>query len=131
TGVEGVFERTHFRLRNQRLRCTYGHVLRVFPSEPFVGLLLAPIRGQAHGARRGDEKMAVLFPDHPGFRGAMAPQRVECDLFELEYEGTLPPALEGSFYRCGPDPQFPPKSTDDYFINGDGVVSMFRFRGGH
>jgi len=75
--------------------------------------------------------MAVLFPNHPGFRGPMAPQRIEWDLFELEYEGTLPPALEGSFYRCGPDPQFPPKSTDDFFINGDGVVSMFRFQGGH
>lgn len=75
--------------------------------------------------------MAVLFPAHPGFRGPMAPQRLECDIFELEYEGTLPSALEGCFYRCGPDPQFPPKSTDDFFINGDGVVSMFRFRDGH
>jgi carotenoid cleavage dioxygenase-like enzyme len=75
--------------------------------------------------------MPVLFPAHPGFRGPMAPQRMECDLFELEYDGTLPPALEGSFYRCGPDPQFPPTSTDDFFINGDGIVSMFRFQGGH
>jgi isoeugenol monooxygenase len=75
--------------------------------------------------------MAVLFPAHPGFRGPMAPQRLECDLFELEYDGTLPDALRGAFYRCGPDPQFPPRSTDDFFINGDGVVSMFRFEGGH
>lgn len=75
--------------------------------------------------------MSVLFPAHPGFRGPMAPQRLECELFELEYEGTLPAALQGCFYRCGPDPQFPPKSTDDFFINGDGVVSMFRFDRGH
>jgi isoeugenol monooxygenase len=75
--------------------------------------------------------MTVRFPDHPGFRGAMAPQRLECDIFELEVDGTLPPNVEGCFYRCGPDPQFPPKSTDDFFINGDGVVSMFRFEGGH
>lgn len=75
--------------------------------------------------------MSVQFPDHPGFRGPMAPQRLECDIHELEYEGELPAALEGCFYRCGPDPQFPPKSADDFFINGDGVVSMFRFEGGH
>ena len=75
--------------------------------------------------------MSVLFPAHPGFHGPLAPQRLECDIHELEYEGTLPAALHGCFYRCGPDPQFPPKSTDDFFINGDGVVSMFRFDAGH
>lgn len=75
--------------------------------------------------------MSVLFPAHPGFRGPLTPQRLECDLFELEYEGTLPAALDGCFYRCGPDPQFPPRVEDEYFINGDGMVSMFRFRDGH
>jgi carotenoid cleavage dioxygenase-like enzyme len=75
--------------------------------------------------------MAVLFPDRPGFRGPLAPQRIECDIYELEYEGELPSALQGCFYRCGPDPQFPPRNPDDYFINGDGMVSMFRFDRGH
>ena len=75
--------------------------------------------------------MSVLFPDHAGFHGAMRPSRLECDLFELEYTGELPAALNGRFYRCGPDPQFPPRFADDFFINGDGVVSMFRFANGH
>jgi isoeugenol monooxygenase len=61
----------------------------------------------------------------------MRPSRLECDLFELEYTGVLPAALNGRFYRCGPDPQFPPRFADDFFINGDGVVSMFRFANGH
>jgi carotenoid cleavage dioxygenase len=75
--------------------------------------------------------VSVLFPDNTGFRGAVRPARLECDIFELEYRGELPSALQGRFYRCGPDPQFPPRSADDFFINGDGVVSMFRFADGH
>jgi len=39
--------------------------------------------------------------------------------------------LAGTFYRCGPDPQFPPKLGTDIYLNGDGVVTMFRFADGH
>jgi carotenoid cleavage dioxygenase len=71
--------------------------------------------------------MSVRFPsDNPSFRGASAPSRLECDLFELEYDGELPETLTGRFYRCGPDPQFVPRFADDVGINGDGMVSMFR-----
>ena len=76
--------------------------------------------------------MPYLFPaDNPGFRGPSHPSRVECDLFELEYEGVLPTELNGRFYRCGPDPQFVPRFKDDIGINGDGMVSMFRMNDGH
>jgi carotenoid cleavage dioxygenase-like enzyme len=74
-----------------------------------------------------------MFPG--SYRGIIQSGRTECDVFELEYEGTLPPAIDGAYYRCGGDPQFPPRIPGlppaEDFINGDGVVSMFRIRGGH
>lgn len=45
-------------------------------------------------------------------------------------QGEIPRDLNGTFYRVGPDPQFPPKAGDDIFLNGDGMVSFFRFDDG-
>ncbi len=72
-----------------------------------------------------------VFPDQPLFRGVNRPQRLEGEIFDLEYEGALPAALNGTFYRCGPDPCFPPRTGTDIGINGDGFVSAFRFEDGH
>ncbi|MFZ0838896.1 MAG: carotenoid oxygenase family protein, partial [Xanthobacteraceae bacterium] len=67
--------------------------------------------------------MTVAFPKTASFTGAARPFRAECDIFELEYDGQIPPVLDGALYRCGPDPQLPPRLADDLFINGDGQVS--------
>lgn len=75
--------------------------------------------------------MSVQFPDIMAFTGVNKPIRMEIDLCELEYKGILPPEIEGAMYRCGPDPQFPPRMEHDSFINGDGQVSMFMIRDGH
>jgi carotenoid cleavage dioxygenase-like enzyme len=76
--------------------------------------------------------MALAFPAIPTFTGFNTPVRAEVDLFDLEVtEGAIPPDLAGTFYRCGPDPQFPPKLGTDIYLNGDGIVTMFRFAGGH
>ena len=76
--------------------------------------------------------MPYLFPaDNPSFRGPSHPSRIECELFELAYDGDLPRELNGRFYRCGPDPQFVPRFQDDIGINGDGMVSMFQIGEGH
>ncbi|UUX96406.1 carotenoid oxygenase family protein [Aquabacterium sp. J223] len=69
----------------------------------------------------------MRFPDSPVFTGYQAPSRVESDIGDLEVLGTLPPELRGTFYRVGPDPQFPPKQGNDIFFNGDGLVHMLRF----
>jgi carotenoid cleavage dioxygenase len=74
--------------------------------------------------------MSRLFPKTPAFTGFNEPRRIEADIRDLEFEGELPAALQGSFYRCGPDPRFPPRLGDDININGDGLVSEFRFGGG-
>ncbi|HWH83912.1 MAG TPA: carotenoid oxygenase family protein [Burkholderiaceae bacterium] len=74
--------------------------------------------------------MPTKFPDLPVFRGFNAPCRIESDVADLEVIGAVPPELIGTFYRVGPDPQFPPRGPNDIFFNGDGHVSMFRFTAG-
>jgi len=70
------------------------------------------------------------FPETPAFTGLNAPARFEADVCDLEAEGEIPPHLDGAFYRVQPDPQFPPRLGDDIAFNGDGQVTMFRFRDG-
>jgi carotenoid cleavage dioxygenase-like enzyme len=70
------------------------------------------------------------FPELPMFQGINAPSRVELDVSDLEVEGTIPPALDGAFYRVAPDHQYPPRFHDDVPFNADGAVSMFRFENG-
>jgi carotenoid cleavage dioxygenase-like enzyme len=71
------------------------------------------------------------YPPTPTFTGFNAPRRIEAEVFDLEVEGELPRTLAGTIYRCGPDPRFAPKADDDININGDGMVTMFRFRDGN
>ena len=73
----------------------------------------------------------LRFPDLLLYRGYSAPSRVEADVYDLEVEGTLPPALAGTFYRAAADPQYPPLHGTDIFINGDGMLHMVRIADGH
>jgi hypothetical protein len=54
------------------------------------------------------------------------PFRFEGELFDLEIEGELPNTLAGTYFRIGPDQQFPPMLGDSNPFNGDGIVSAFR-----
>ncbi|PSN67784.1 carotenoid oxygenase [Corynespora cassiicola Philippines] len=80
--------------------------------------------GTRHGAQ-------VKFPDTPFFQGFNKPSRLEADIFELETTGTIPPDINGTFYRIQPDHRFPPLFEEDIHFNGDGAVSAFRFENGH
>jgi carotenoid cleavage dioxygenase len=76
--------------------------------------------------------MDVVFPDIPVYQGWGAPLRIESDLQDLEViQGSVPRELAGTLYRCGPDRQYPPLFKDDVFIDGEGMVVMFRFEDGH
>ncbi len=75
--------------------------------------------------------MTTPFPKTPTFLTIDEPFRMEGEIFDLEVEGELPAALDGTFYRVGPDPQFPPMLGDANPFNGDGCVSAFRFKDGH
>src|SRR6201996_2364571 len=71
------------------------------------------------------------WPATPWFTGVNAPCRVEADCNDLEVVGTIPAEINGVFYRVAADHQFPPRFAHDIPFNGDGMVSMFRFHGGH
>jgi carotenoid cleavage dioxygenase len=70
------------------------------------------------------------FPDTPSFTGFNTPSRFEGEVLNLDIEGEVPAEVDGAFYRVQPDPQFPPRLGDDIAFNGDGSISMFRFRDG-
>ena len=73
----------------------------------------------------------MKFPDVPTFRGFQAPSRFEADLRDvLVVQGEVPRDLNGGFYRVGPDPFYPPLAGNDIPLNGDGMVTRFRFEDG-
>jgi carotenoid cleavage dioxygenase-like enzyme len=75
--------------------------------------------------------MTGPFPNSRTFAGFNAPCRVESDIDDLEVvQGEVPAELDGTFFRVGPDPQFPPMHGDDIPLNGDGMAFAFHFRGG-
>jgi carotenoid cleavage dioxygenase-like enzyme len=43
------------------------------------------------------------FPDTPSFTGFNTPSRIEADIVDLVHQGTIPPELDGAFYRVQPD----------------------------
>jgi len=70
------------------------------------------------------------YPDTRAFSGILNMVRFEGDIHDCEVEGEIPSQLNGTFHRVHPDQQFPPRFDDDQFFNGDGMISLFRFRGG-
>jgi len=64
------------------------------------------------------------------FRGPFAPARAEIDIVDCEVDGNIPVDLAGTFYRVGPDFQYPPRLPNIPF-DGEGHVGMFRFARGH
>lgn len=74
--------------------------------------------------------MTHPFPDVPTFQGFDSPVRADAEVFDLEIIGEVPKEIRGAYYRCGPEHQYPPM-REGVFIDGDGVISMFRFDNGH
>ncbi len=70
------------------------------------------------------------FSADPMFRGPFPPIRAEIDLSDCEVVGKLPADLTGTFYRVGPEFQYPPKLPNIQF-DVEGHVGMFRFKDGH
>jgi carotenoid cleavage dioxygenase-like enzyme len=70
------------------------------------------------------------YPKTRGFTGTLRPVRLEGDILDVEIDGEVPQQLNGTFHRVHPDAQFAPKYEDDQFFNGDGMVTLFRFRNG-
>jgi carotenoid cleavage dioxygenase len=61
--------------------------------------------------------------------GNYAPFRSEGDELDLIVEGEIPKELDGSLYRIGPNPHYPPQVRYHWF-DGDGMVHGFTLRDG-
>jgi len=76
--------------------------------------------------------MEIQFPPLPLYADWGRPLRVESTIDGLELvQGRIPPGLHGTWYRAGPDRQFPPMLGEDVFIDGEGMVHQLRFDGDH
>lgn len=73
--------------------------------------------------------MTRPYPDHPQLRGNFAPIRMECDLPDAIIRGELPKDLNVTYFRNGPDPQFPPRGAHHWFA-GDGMLHRFQIQNG-
>ncbi|KAK7890454.1 transcriptional regulatory protein rco1 [Exophiala xenobiotica] len=92
---------------------------------------LAPqilVSNYTNGIRSSDH---VVYPSTGVFEGFGKPSRLEGDIFDLEFDGTIPPEINGTFYRIQPDHRFPPIMEDDIHFNGDGSVTAIRIANGH
>lgn len=75
--------------------------------------------------------MAAPFPKHPFLTGHAAPFGAELDAPDLIVTGALPADLQGTFYRNGPDPLYPPHPDDKYHpFDGDGMIYAFKIADG-
>jgi carotenoid cleavage dioxygenase-like enzyme len=76
--------------------------------------------------------MEVRFPQLPLYQDWGRPLRSETTIEGLELiQGQVPAGMAGTWYRCGPDRQYPPMTGEDVFIDGEGMTHMFRFDGDH
>lgn len=72
----------------------------------------------------------VDFSHMPHAVGYFTAARFDAEVRDCEVAGSVPPELNGAFYRLHADWFYPPKFRDDASLAADGYVSVFRFRGG-
>ncbi|MBM3505248.1 MAG: carotenoid oxygenase family protein [Alphaproteobacteria bacterium] len=70
------------------------------------------------------------FPAAPGLTGNYVPLLIEGNINDCVIEGDVPPTLRGSYYRNGPNPQYPPRGTYANWYDGDGMVHAWHFDDG-
>ena len=76
------------------------------------------------------ESSLVAFPRTVHFTGLNQPVRIEASAQNLPVEGTIPPEIQGAFFRAVPDPAHAPMFEDDIALSGDGMVARFLFENG-
>lgn len=71
------------------------------------------------------------YPQSVHFSGLNKPRRIEGTAHALEVHGTIPPEIEGVFYRCIPDAAHPPRDPGDVILSADGAICRVTFEKGH
>src|SRR5579864_5410382 len=74
--------------------------------------------------------MNAPFKPNTFLAGNYAPVRSEDGFVDLAVTGEIPPALCGTLYRNGPNPQFEPRDAGHHWFAGDGMIHAFRFDDG-
>ncbi|KAK3365409.1 carotenoid oxygenase [Podospora didyma] len=92
---------------------------------------LAPEVSNYKGGRLSSPDRVKFPTTSPHFQSMNKPSRFEGDVFDLEFSGTIPPDIDGTFFRIQPDHRFPPMFEDDIHFNGDGSVTAIRISRGH
>ncbi len=95
----------------------------------FMGGALGTAAAVAGGSL-GGQSASAQSPG-PASSGSSRPKlfRAELDIRDCEVEGKIPTDLDGTFYRTGPDPQYP-LAPGNIPFDGEGHVSMFAFSKG-
>ncbi len=70
--------------------------------------------------------MTNSFPKNVFLEGIFEPLSFECDLNNLKVIGEIPKALNGTFYRNGPNPQYV-YSKNYHMWEGDGMIHALKF----
>ena len=70
------------------------------------------------------------FPQTMEFTRLNRPIGIEWAARNLEVQGTIPPQINGAFFRAVPDPAFPPLFPQDSILSADGMVSRFTVANG-
>lgn len=70
------------------------------------------------------------FPQTIHFIGSNTPRRAEISVRDLEVEGTIPPEIDGAFFRAVPDNAHAPMFEDDIALNADGMIARFNIERG-
>ncbi|KAI8931826.1 hypothetical protein NX059_011463 [Plenodomus lindquistii] len=89
----------------------------------------------ANGTTNGKVKndgtygLASNWPAANDLTNSNAPARLEGEVGDLVTLGTIPPGINGTFYRMMADPYVPPDPRN-VPLDGDGSVSAFRFHNG-
>jgi 8'-apo-carotenoid 13,14-cleaving dioxygenase len=68
---------------------------------------------------------------NPYLTGVHTPMTQELTLTDLAVSGTIPPELNGTYLRNGPNPVTPPNPATHHWFVGDGMVHGVRLEGGH
>ena len=74
--------------------------------------------------------MTISERINPYLAGNFAPVSREEDFQNLEITGKIPAELNGTFYRNGPNPQFPPRDANHHWFAGDGMLHAFTLENG-
>lgn len=67
---------------------------------------------------------------HPFHSGVNRPTRLDAEIASCVIRGTVPKAIDGTFYRICADPMYANRTGKDNWINGDGTVHAWRFSNG-